>query len=282
MTATGLTAEQLDSYHQNGFAVIEDFRSAAECDELRVHVEGLLEDFDPSEIPSIFSTKDQTGDQDAYFVESGDKVRYFFEEHAFNDEGELVVSKQKAINKMGHAMHDLDPVFERFSRREDLAAIISDVGVQDPQILQSMYIFKQPGIGGEVVLHQDDTFLHTNPPSVVGCWFAIEDATTENGCLWVTPGAHKLGRTRRFRINSDGIGEFEPGEIDELSSEGEIAVEVPKGTLVIFTGLTPHRSNMNYSPKSRHAYTLHITDGECDYPKDNWLQREDDFPLRGF
>ena len=54
-----------------------------------------------------------------------------------------------------------------------------------------MYIFKQPNIGGEVTCHQDSTFLYTEPIDIVGLWFALEDATIENGCLWAIPGGHR-------------------------------------------------------------------------------------------
>ena len=47
---------------------------------------------------------------------------------------------------------------------------------------------QQPKIGGEVAVHQDSTFLYTDPPTVVGLWLALEDATKENGCLWHLPG----------------------------------------------------------------------------------------------
>ena len=50
---------------------------------------------------------------------------------------------------------------------------------------------QQKKIGGEVALHQDSTFLYTDPPSVVGLWVALEDATKENGCLWHLPGKRK-------------------------------------------------------------------------------------------
>lgn len=57
---------------------------------------------------------------------------------------------------------------------------------------------QQPKIGGEVRPHQDSTFLATDPPSVIGLWWALEDATKQNGCLWALPGSHKDGVARRF------------------------------------------------------------------------------------
>lgn len=50
---------------------------------------------------------------------------------------------------------------------------------------------QQPGIGGEVVPHQDNSFLYTEPPTCTGLWLALEDATVTNGCLWAIPGSHK-------------------------------------------------------------------------------------------
>ena len=58
-----------------------------------------------------------------------------------------------------------------------------------PCRLQSMLIFKQPFVGGEVVPHQDSCFVTTDPLSCVGIWLALEDATRDNGCLWTLPGA---------------------------------------------------------------------------------------------
>ena len=59
-------------------------------------------------------------------------------------------------------------------------------------------------------------------------------------------------------------------------------LEVKKGTLIVLHGLLPHLSRENRSPKSRHAYTLHVIDASAQYPKDNWLQRSTELPLRGF
>ena len=69
-------------------------------------------------------------------------------------------AKALSINKIGHAMHDLDPVFDRFSHGPELAGVAAAVGLQQPRIWQSMASSKQPGIGGEVGWHQDATFFH--------------------------------------------------------------------------------------------------------------------------
>ena len=59
-------------------------------------------------------------------------------------------------------------------------------------------------------------------------------------------------------------------------------LEVPKGTMIVLHGLLPHWSAPNRSPRSRHAYTLHVIDGRARYLADNWLQRPPELPLRGF
>ena len=61
----------------------------------------------------------------------------------------------------------------------------------------------------------------------------------------------------------------------------DTAVEVKKGSLVLLHGRLPHYSCENKSKKSRHAYSLHIIDGNSVYPKENWLQRPS-MPLKGF
>lgn len=277
-----MNPDELASYERDGFLVLPDFVSQESCDALRARAEELVRDFDPAGIVSIFSTRQQTRSSDDYFLGSGDKIRFFFEENAFNPDGTLRQSKEQSINKIGHALHDLDLVFDQFSRTGAIQNVVSSLGVNEPLLLQSMYIFKQPRIGGEVTCHQDATFLFTEPMSTVGLWFALEDATIENGCLWAIPGGHKLGLKSLFQRAAKGGTRFEVFDDSPWPEENVIPLEVKKGTLIGLHPLLPHLSRENRSPKSRHAYTLHVIDAASDYPAENWLQRPPEMPLRGF
>ena len=275
-----VTADALQTWHREGLLVIEDFASLDQCRQLILEADALVEDFDEEEAAAIFSTTSQQHAASEYFETSGDKIRCFFEEGAFNDKGKLVVPKSRAINKIGHALHDLNPVFECFSYQPRLANLVTQLGIPEPQWLQSMLIFKQPAIGGEVTWHQDGSFLYTVPQTVIGFWFALEDATLENGCLWVLPGQHKNGLRSRFRrINGRLQTETLP-EAPSFDENDGTPLEVAVGTLVVLHGALPHYSEANRSSKSRYAYTLHAISGTAHYPADNWLQRKEWLPAR--
>jgi len=277
-----ISDEQLNSYHQNGFLILEDFVEESECDLLRAEAERLVQEFDPAEVVSIFSTHEQNRLTDEYFLTSGDKIRFFFEENAFNPDGTLKYEKAKSINKIGHALHDLNPFFEKFSRSQKVKELAPAIELNDPLLLQSMYIFKQPNIGGEVTCHQDSTFLYTEPIAIAGLWFALEDATIENGCLWVIPGGHQHGLKSRWVRTAEARMEFQVFDNEPWPEDKLVPLEVSKGSLILLQGLLPHRSFENRSSRSRHAYTLHLISAKAKYPADNWLQRSESMPLRGF
>jgi phytanoyl-CoA hydroxylase len=270
------------AFKTNGVAVLDGFLTDQQCDNLRDHMDKLVRVFTLDQAPSVFSTSDRVHDQDEYFLSSGDKIHYFFEEHAFDQDGKLQQDLDLSINKVGHALHDLDPVFQAFSHNEKLDDLAKAIGLNRPKLVQSMYIFKQPRIGGEVNCHQDETFLRTDPSSVTGFWFALEDATINNGCLYALPGMHHEPIRQCYCRNDKGVMVMDDQDDKPWPIDQGIAVEVPKGGLVLLHGQLPHWSASNRSEKSRQAYVIHAIDGASDYLKDNWLQRGDDMPLVGF
>ncbi len=281
----GLSAEAVRAFHRDGVLVIEDFVAVDRCEALRERALRLVAEHAPSAPGTVFSTRDQGHASEAYFEQSANRIGVFFEEGAFDAEGHLLVPLARAVNKLGHAMHDLDPVFDAFSRGPRLAAVAAAIGLIDPKLLQSMYIFKQPGIGGEVMCHQDSTYLYTEPDSVIGFWFAIEDAHRGNGCLGGLPGEHRKGLKEVFRRQTDGRFLLEPLQPPPVWDTSLLEwIEAPRGTLVLFNGRFPHLSEANRSAQSRHAYTLHAVSGGARYPADNWIQRKPgvDLPLTGF
>lgn len=281
-----LSPDQIESFGRDGFVVVRDVVPLEECERLRTRAREIVDAWQPSEQRTVFTTNQQERASNDEFLASASTVWCFFEEEAFGPDGELTQPKELSINKIGHAQHDLDDEFERFAYHPRLAEVADDLGLVDPLALQSMYIFKQPRIGGEVGCHQDGTFLHTEPSTVIGFWFAIDDATIDNGCMWAAPGGHRGPLRELFKRNDPGDGtRFEviddtPLPVPPPEGDALVPIEVPAGTLVVLHGNLPHWSGPNRSARSRHAYTLHCISGAADYPAWNWLQRPVEMPLR--
>ncbi|XP_047228390.1 phytanoyl-CoA dioxygenase domain-containing protein 1 isoform X3 [Girardinichthys multiradiatus] len=246
-----MTDHDVQKYKEDGYVVLDGLLTSQECDELRQRMAEIVDRMDvPEHCRTTFSTyhdeqlKTQMQGNADYFITSGDKIRFFFEKGVFGDKGEFVVPKQQSLNKIGHALHAYEPLYKNITHSPQVQGIAKKLGLVNPVILQSMYIFKQPGIGGEVTPHQDATFLYTEPLGrVMGLWIALEDATVNNGCLWFIPGSQNSG-------------------------------------VVLIHGEVVHRSAENTSEDSRHVYTFHIMEAlDTRWSPDNWLQPTEELPF---
>lgn len=279
-----LSPHQFEQWQRDGYVVLPGFKTPTELAEAIERARAIVDAFEPGSSTSRFSTKDRSVLADAALLASADQVHCFFEEEALDDEGRLRVPKAQSINKIGHALHDRDAVFQRFSHGPALAALGRDLGLQEAQVWQSQIIFKQPHIGGEVGWHQDASFFVTTPHTVTTFWFALEDATLDNGCLWVQPGGHKSPLREQYVCQHADGGRLRMLALDTTpwpTTAEAVALPVEAGTLVAFHGLLPHYSAPNRSARSRLAYTLHVTCGSAAYAAQNWLQRGAEFPVRG-
>ncbi|KAL9658532.1 hypothetical protein ABK040_006071 [Willaertia magna] len=294
-----LREDQINFFNENGYLTVEDFISDETIGQLRQEIQSLIEnDFHPEQNHTIFSTSNQDKKKmNAYFLDSVNHISFFLENKAKvnKDTGLLEQDKKTSVNKIGHALHEKDEVFRKFSHQQKIYNYVKQVSeFEKPYVAQSMYIFKPPGIGGEVIAHQDATFLYhernkeKKEKFVIGCWFALEDATVENGCLWGLKGSHKWGLSRRWirdeSTKDNGYCELimEPEDeklipyVTDMNYEHDkyVPLEVKKGTMIMLHGCLLHKSFENTSDKGREAYTIHLLDKAEPLSKEGWIQRE--------
>jgi Phytanoyl-CoA dioxygenase (PhyH) len=132
-----------------------------------------------------------------------------------------------------------DPVFVNLAR---------DLIGPDVRLYWDQSVYKQPNGSEPVLWHQDNGYTYVEPQAYLTCWIAITDATPENGCIAVMPGAHRDGTLEH---RSTAVGEECWGDWSE-------AVEVPvtAGSIVVFTSLTPHATKRNTTNEVRKAYIV--------------------------
>lgn len=272
----------------------------------------LIEAWDPEELVTpVFVTdpklQEKAQGSSDYFLDSAEHIHFFLEKGAAGEDGKLkaTVPKAKALNKVGHGLHVKDSVFREYSFSSKISDLVSELGWRDPVLPQSMYIFKQPEIGGEVTSHQDSSFLYTQPrPSCLGLWLALDAATLDNGCLWARPGSHTEPVRRLFKRNPayfEGGDTSAPQMIFEDLDKGGKAWEwegkMPEGwdapdyaglkdrgfeplvcevgDLVVIHGQIDHLSLPNTSGKPRETFQLHLVEGPAQgitWSDSNWLQ----------
>lgn len=274
------SSSQIKSYQDLGYAIFPNFVPIHLIDELKSHVSNLIDKEDFSQELLTFKTNQQHGGK---FLETGSTIHYFFEEYALDKQnGLLKVPKQVALNKIGHAMHDLDPIFHKFSYRNEYKQILRAIGYKKPILMQTMYIFKNPKKGSKVDPHTDNTYLITSPPSTIGFWVALDDANKGNGCLWGVPASQKTKTTLFMKRTADGKGTFyeeKENPSKNVDIKNAVPLEVKKGSLVIFHGDFVHYSEDNHSDVSRNAFTMHFVESEnTKWGEENWLQRTKELP----
>ncbi|WRT70240.1 uncharacterized protein IL334_007235 [Kwoniella shivajii] len=293
-----LTPSQVQQWKEDGYLLLPNFFSPEESEEMLDEAKRLCDEFDVTDHPMTTFKTQADGEHvgDDYFLSSGDKIRYFLEPSSLatatpSEPSKLLVEPAKSINKIGHALAPLNPIYKKYTLdNPKIVGLAKDLGEQEsPRVLQSMIICKQPRIGGIVPCHNDSTFLYTDPPSAIGCWIALEDCTPSNGCLSFLPGSHKAARiASRFVRDPSGKGTtftdvpgIEKNQENWDEMEGWKEASCPAGTLVLIHGSVMHKSPPNKSDKSRLIYTFHMIEGGNGtiYDEKNWLQPTEEMPF---
>jgi phytanoyl-CoA hydroxylase len=180
-----------------------------------------------------------------------------------------------------HQPHYISPVIERHVRHPRICGVLAQVTAAhlpywdgSVKCMQSMLFVKPPRFQGQA-WHQDEIYIPTRDRSLIGAWTAMDDATVENGCLWVIPGSHRTGYLypQREHQNPDEF-DFAP-ESYGFDTAGEIPVEVPTGAVVFFNGYLLHRSFKNRGRVYRRVLVNHYCNAWSLLP---WSLRDGERP----
>jgi phytanoyl-CoA hydroxylase len=150
-----------------------------------------------------------------------------------------------------HYPHKLSAAAERALHAPKVVDTLTSVIGPNVKAMQSMLFIKSEGKPGQA-WHQDEFFIPTRDRSLTATWIALDDATIENGCLWVLPGSHRRGVIYPARDQDDPRFDCTTEAFDFPYRDSDaVPVEIPAGTALIFNGYLLHRSLEN---SGRHGY----------------------------
>ena len=213
--------------------------------------------------PTITDAQRQQLDENGYFILENvftqpemDALAAQIEAHQRRHEQQLAasggaqgISRAKEISFTDH-LAERDDDIRAFATRPEFVAIATQILGPDIDLYWNQSVFKGPEGEKEFPWHQDDGYTPVSPSPYLTLWLALNDATTDNGCIWVLPGSHK-----------NGLAEHTPSSIGLVCHSADdpdqgVAVPVKAGSLAVFYSLTMHKSGVNRSTSARKAYIL--------------------------
>ena len=166
-----------------------------------------------------------------------------------------------------HFPHKISQTMFNYLSHPAIIDVLTSVIGPNVKCMQSMLFIKAAGKPGQA-WHQDEYFIPTRNQSLAGGWIAMDDATVENGCLWVIPGSHKHGIIWPTHYQQDARFDCTEEAFQfPYKDEDAIPVEVKAGSIVFFNGYLLHRSLQNRAPNGyRRALVNHYMDANSLLP----------------
>ena len=212
---TGVTQADVEFFHENGYLVVQNGLNSSEIEELR---------------------------RDTVAICRGEygPVRGIHP-HAASESDDEVMRSYLCI----HFPHKLSPTMQKYLAHPVIVDVLTHIIGENVKCMQSMLFVKAAGKPGQA-WHQDEDFIPTRDRTLTGGWIALDEATIDNGCLWVIPGSHKAGILWQMQQQNDPRFDCTDESFGfPYTDEDAIPVEVPAGAIVFFNGYLLHRSLPN-------------------------------------
>jgi ectoine hydroxylase-related dioxygenase (phytanoyl-CoA dioxygenase family) len=176
-----------------------------------------------------------------------------------------------------HFPHKISPLSRDIAELPRAVEVLTGVIGPNVKMMQSMLFIKSEGKPGQA-WHQDETRIPTRDRSLTAVWIALDDATLENGCLWVIPGSHQAGVLYPDREQDDP--RFDCTRVAygfRYREEDAVPVELQAGSALVFDGYLLHRSLPNTGRHGmRRALVSHYMSAESLLP---WFPPQEREPM---
>ncbi|KAL8853699.1 MAG: hypothetical protein Q9221_001510 [Calogaya cf. arnoldii] len=279
--AQALTRAQCDFYARNGYLILPDTLDINQVSDLLQEAHRVIRDIRNS--GGAYPRYDTFGGE----LETPSPVGRVLARYETANSTAFEPT-DAPIARLGCSVHQHLPLFGTATHSAFHRSIAKALNYTTPLITQSQLIAKPAHVGSRINPHQDGCSSFTDPPSALTFWYALQDASIENGCLIVAPGSHQIEplKQRLAKGAHDGGPEFiqlkQPvwakdavnRRTDFLQQREHeyIPLEVKEGTLILFHGNLMHASGANRSKEGRMAYSFTIIDGSRDCPQDAYLR----------
>jgi len=160
-----------------------------------------------------------------------------------------------ALRKLNQCVQ-CDDVFMAHAAHPRILDIVESLIGPDIKLFGSQCFMKPPG-GIEKPYHQDSAYFTIEPREIVTCWTALDDATIDNGCLWVIPGSHRgplLDHDQPWQVGDRTDMQVRDEQIDR---QREVPNELNAGSCSFHHSMLLHRSGPNRTTTSRRGLAVH-------------------------
>jgi phytanoyl-CoA hydroxylase len=261
-----LTDGERREWAERGYLVKPGLLSTAECDALVARISETIARVGAAEGASGWPN---VRDPD-YFRGTARRIGLFWERE-MAPETLPPRERERCVARLGHGLHLEDDLFRQAACHPAVADVLEALVGPGVNVVQSMIIYKQARVGGEMGFHQDAAYLQTEPMTLLSAWMALDDVTEENSPLCVIPGSHRLPLQTISEMDENG--RFEDRRLSDARPDPATAlpVPVPRGGVIFFHGLLYHGSAPNRSDRPRRAYAVHYASAASRWLPTNWI-----------
>ena len=130
-------------------------------------------------------------------------------------------------------------------------------------ILWGCHVFCKPaGDGHETPWHQDGHYWPMRPLATCTVWVALDESTTENGCLRVIPGSHRSKITHPHLLEDREDLVLSQRTADDAFNEGDaVDLQLQPGQMSMHDVYMIHGAKVNHSAKRRAGVALRYMPG---------------------